>query len=109
MITRLITILLIAASATANAHCPSHFRPENICFMLDQNIIYIYDKKADHNGPYQDLKESTIFSIKAEGKPLKFSHLARGLYKIDSIKQITNLELEIQNSKKTFIQKLKIN
>ena len=107
MVTKLISIILIGISATAHAHCPSHFKPENICFMLDQNIIYIYDRKGEHNGPYQDLKESTILSIKAEGKQLKFSHLARGLYKIDSIKQITNLELEIQNSKKTFIQKIK--
>ena len=106
MVKQFIIILLITASVSANAHCPSHFKPENVCFMLDQNIIYIYDSKGEHNGPYQDLKESTILSIKAEGKPFRFSHLARGLYKIDSNKQVANLELEIQNSKKKFIQKL---
>ena len=59
MVKQFIIILLITASVSANAHCPSHFKPENVCFMLDQNIIYIYDSKGEHNGPYQDLKEKT--------------------------------------------------
>ena len=106
MTKKLIAFLLILFSASAGAHCPTHFQPENICLMLDQNIIYIYDQKGEHNGPYQDLKASSLESVKADGLTLKFSHADRGIYKIDSAVVLKSVNLEVMNAKKKIALKL---
>ena len=61
--------------------------------MIDQNLIYIYDSKSEHNGPYKDFNKAVLEEIKDQkGIALKFSKVARGIYKIASTqdeKQVT--------------------
>lgn len=100
MIKNTIAFLLLMASATAGAHCPTSFKPENVCLMLDENVIFVYDHKAEHNGPYKDFKESTIESVKVDGQSLKFSKIARGVFRIDSARPLKMVDIEIMNAKK---------
>ncbi len=85
--------LLLISTMKAEAHCPTPFKFEKVCFMLDQNVILIYSEDKEHNGPYTDLVQSTIESIKKDGIPLKFSRVARGAYRIDSSKVLKSIEL----------------
>ena len=100
MFKKILGLSLLLSSAIAGAHCPTHFKPEKVCLMLDQNVLYIYGEKAEHSGPYQDFKNTTIDSIKADGAALTFSQVARGIYKIEEKKRFTKVELEMTNDKK---------
>lgn len=106
MIKKSIILLLLSASLTVGAHCPASFKPENVCLMLDQNIIFIYDQKGEHNGPYKDFAKSSIESIKSKGTPVKFSHTSRGVYKIDSTQALKSVDIEILNANKKIPLKL---
>lgn len=91
---------LLVSSAIASAHCPTHFKPEKVCLMLDQNVLYIYGEKSEHSGPYQDFKNTTLESIKADGAILNFTKAARGVYKIEEKKRFTKIELDLMSDKK---------
>lgn len=80
--------LFLMTLSQAKAHCPATLKEEKLCFMLDQNLLYAYDSKLEHNGPYKDFEKATLVGIKnKQGSPLKFSKVARGIYKIDSAVQ----------------------
>jgi hypothetical protein len=68
--------------------------------MLDQNVIFVYDQKEKHSGPYKDFKESSFESIKSNGQSLKFSKIARGVYRIESAQPLKTIDIEILNAKK---------
>lgn len=97
----LIAILCLLTTSVAFAHCPSAFKEEKICLMLDDNMLYIYDQKLEHNGPYKDLEKASVVGIKTlEGKNLEFKKLARGIYKFEAPTKIKNVVLEVTLDKK---------
>ena len=100
----LINLLLIS---NALAHCPGHFAPEKVCFMLDQNLIYIYNEKFEHNGPYQDLKTYQVSHLKNADKKLEVTKKARGIFEIKSDKKLTEIEIELVKEKNRTVLKLK--
>ena len=105
---KIVLFLFFAISLEVFAHCPTNFKPENVCLYLDQNIIYVYDHKFEHNGPYKDFLESYINSLKVDGKLVKFSRIARGVYKIDSIVNLKTVDIDMLNAKKKVLLKLTI-
>jgi hypothetical protein len=106
MLKKSFALLILLNSINAFAHCPLVFKAENACLMLDQNIIYVYDVKAEHNGPYKDFKDSSIASVKSEGNNLKVDRVARGVYKINTEKFVKIIDIELLNNKKTVKLKL---
>lgn len=68
--------------------------------MFDGSMIYIYDQKFEHNGPYKDFVSTSIVEIKnAEKEKLKFNKAARGIYKLDK-PQTSTLFLDLMINKK---------
>lgn len=52
---------------------------------LDNNFLFIYDHKLEHNGPYKDLKKAQVTGFKNKlGEELPFKKVARGILKIES-------------------------
>jgi len=100
MLKKSLALFILMNSINVFAHCPLVFKAENACLMLDQNVIYVYDAKAEHNGPYKDFKDSAILMVKSEGSSLKVDRVARGIYKITSEKSLKVIDLEILNKKK---------
>jgi hypothetical protein len=81
------------------AHCPVSFKPEKVCLMFDQNTLFVYDHKLEHNGPYKDFINSNIISISNNSKSLPFKKVARGIYKIETPSAIPFIEVTIENNK----------
>ncbi|MGZ3787795.1 MAG: hypothetical protein ACXVLQ_04690 [Bacteriovorax sp.] len=100
MLKKGLALLILLFSEALSAHCPNHFKEEKVCVMLDQNVIFIYDEKKEHNGPYQDLKSSSLEAVKSEGIPLKFQKVARGVYRIEYAKPLRAVDLELLHEKK---------
>lgn len=74
--------------------------------MLDDNLVYVYDNKLEHNGPYKDFTKSQVLGFKsAKGEKLDYSKIARGIYKINSTKQESVL-IQVSLNKK--IQEIKV-
>lgn len=68
--------------------------------MLDDNTLYIYDEKLEHNGPYKDLVKAQVESIKTlDNKKLEFKKIARGIYKFQSTAREKNIVLEVKIDK----------
>lgn len=63
------------------AHCPASLKEETACFMLEKNLVYVYDQKVEHNGPYKDLTAELKF-VDSNGKTLAHERVARGIFKI---------------------------
>lgn len=73
------------SSLAARAHCPAMLKEESVCFMLEKNLLYTYDSKFEHNGPYKDLETASLVELKDHsGKSLKYSKISRGILRIDS-------------------------
>ncbi len=73
------------SSLTAIAHCPATLKEERVCFMLEKNLLYTYDSKLEHNGPYKDLEKASLVELKdKDGQSLKYSKVSRGILKIQS-------------------------
>ncbi len=104
-ITALIATFL--TSATLYAHCPTHFEAEKVCLMLESNLLYIYSDKKTHDGPYQDLKHSSLESFTADGKNLKFSKTAKGVFKIEEAEKVKLVEVEFLVNKTKLKLKVK--
>lgn len=69
--------------------------------MLDDNTLYIYDQKLEHNGPYKDLEKATVVGVKTlDGKNLEYKKLARGIYKFEAPTKYKNVVLEVMLDKK---------
>ncbi len=51
--------------------------------MLESNLVYVYDHKLEHNGPYKDLVAPVVFKNE-KGEVLKTSKAAPGIYKSES-------------------------
>lgn len=69
--------------------------------MLDDNTIYIYDEKLEHNGPYKDFTKAQVESIKTmDNKKLEFKKLARGIYKFQSTNKEKNIVFAVTIDKK---------
>lgn len=69
--------------------------------MLDDNMLYIYNEKLEHNGPYKDFALAHIESIKTlDNKKLEFKKIARGIYKFQSSVKEKNIVLEVTIEKK---------
>ena len=69
--------------------------------MLDDNTLYIYDEKLEHNGPYKDFVKAQVESIKTlDQKKLDYKKLARGIYKFQSPTKEKNIVLEVSIDKK---------
>lgn len=100
---KLFTLILFGLkSSLGYAHCPANFTGDKVCFMLDTNLLYIYDHKLEHNGPYKDLKMGLLMSIKDKNESdLVFKKIARGIYKIESKTDLKSVELTIVANKKT--------
>ena len=100
-------LFLLFITSRVYAHCPGHFKEDSVCFMLDNNLIYIYHQKFEHNGPYQDLKTYRISELKSGGKTLEYSKKARGIYEIKSDKKLVEIEIELSKDKNKTLLKLK--
>ena len=61
--------------------------------MLDSNLIYVYDQKLEHNGPYKDLVAPVVFKNE-KGEILKTSKAARGIYKLESAIPLNKVLIE---------------
>jgi hypothetical protein len=96
--------LFLLLVANVYAHCPASFKPENVCLMLDQNNLFIYDHKLEHNGPYKDFTNSKLDTITQNGHSIRFQKAARGVYKLDSVTELHAVDITIENNKlkKTF-------
>lgn len=105
----ILTLLLLGNSLSALAHCPINFKPEKVCLMLDQNVIFVYDEKIPHTGPYKDFAESSILAVKTEGKEVKFSRVSRGIYRIEYAQMLKTVDLMMVNGKKKEKSKLTLN
>lgn len=69
--------------------------------MLDDNTLYIYDEKLEHNGPYKDFTKAQVESIKTlDNKKLEFKKLARGIYKFQSPSKEKSIVLAVTIDKK---------
>lgn len=69
--------------------------------MLDDNMLYIYDQKLEHNGPYKDLEKAQVVAIKTvDGKKLDYKKLARGIYTFQAAEKYKNVVLEVMLDKK---------
>lgn len=69
--------------------------------MLDDNMLYIYDEKLEHNGPYKDLVKAEVTGIKTkDGKQLEYKKLARGIYKFQSSTKEKSVVIEMNIDKK---------
>ena len=107
MFKRILAISVVLFSAQSYAHCPASFKPESICIMLDQNILYLYDHKSDHNGPYKDFISASIESVKSNDKTVKFSKSDRGIYKLESSEKLKSIDLLVLNGKEKINIKVK--
>jgi hypothetical protein len=87
-------ILTLVLPLAAFGHCPAHSKSQKVCVMLDENKIYIWDEKLEHNGPYKDLKD-TLKITDANGKILVSKKLARGVYQIESKETLKSIVLEV--------------
>jgi hypothetical protein len=90
-------------SSIVEAHCPSFFKEEKVCFMLEKNLLYVYDHKLEHNGPYKDFAAAELKSLDdGKGAALTFSKIARGIYKINSLEtqKMINANFLIHSKKK---------
>ena len=97
----LILVICIISPSLCYAHCPSSFKEEKTCLMLDDNTLYIYDQKLEHNGPYKDFIKAQVESIKTmDNKKLDFKKIARGIYKFQSAIKEKNIILEVTIDKK---------
>lgn len=104
----LAAIICLLTSTHAFAHCPAAVKEEKVCLMLDDNNLYIYDQKLEHNGPYKDLEKAVVTGIKSiEGKNLEYKKLARGIYKIESPTKFKSVvfEVTIDKTKKAIVVK----
>ena len=94
-------LISLLAPTFAFAHCPARLPEEKVCFMLEDNMLYIYDEKLEHNGPYKDLEQAEVSSFKtADGKKIDYKKLARGIYKFQSTEKYKNIELAVVINKK---------
>lgn len=97
----LIAVICLTTSTFAFAHCPSSFKEEKVCLMLDSNMIYIYDQKFEHNGPYKDFAKAELQAIKStDGKKLEFKKIARGIYKFEAADKPKTVTVEVLLDKK---------
>lgn len=84
--------LVILTSFALEAHCPAVLKEEKVCFMLEKNILYIYDSKLEHDGPYKDLVQASLIEIKDENNSsLQYKKLARGIMQINATKKIQKI------------------
>lgn len=104
----LLALILLLFQSWAFAHCPTSFKEEGVCLMLDNNMIFIYDSKIEHNGPYKDFKKASLVKLKnSKGVELAFKKVARGIYKIETSEVQAKLAASIELDKK--IKELKLN
>lgn len=102
------TLAALLLSTQAFAHCPSAYKAEKVCFMLDQNLLYIYDNKLEHNGPYKDFEKAELLAIKSDkNAPLTYKKMARGIYKIEAAEIFKSIKIEVSSNKKK--EEIKIN
>lgn len=100
----LIFLSFLSLSFPLFAHCPSSFKDQDgtVCFMLEDNLIYIYSSKLEHSGPYKDLSDKSTIQFKTlQGTKLESNKIARGIYKIISKEKFKELNLEITLNNKT--------
>ncbi len=104
----ILAVISLLVGAEAFAHCPSSYKEEKVCFMLEKNHLYIYDHKVEHNGPYKDFEKADLLAIKTlKNESLPFKKLARGIYKIDSAENVKTIKLEVSSNKKK--EEIKVN
>ena len=97
---KLIIILLFSLTypIASLAHCPAALKSEKVCFMLDSNLLYVYDHKLEHNGPYKDLVAPVVFKNE-KGEILKSTKAARGIYKLEAPVMLNKVLIESGTSK----------
>ncbi len=67
---------------------------------LNQNMLYIYDHKSEHNGPYKDFKNAELTSIKSgAGSDIAFKKIARGIFKLDTVDLQKNVTVVLKADK----------
>jgi hypothetical protein len=81
------------------AHCPTLYKAEGACFMLEQNTLYIYDQKFEHNGPYKDLKVKMMTISDTKDIGLTYKKLAIGIYKLDSTAKVKEVRVTLDQLK----------
>lgn len=103
-----VALLAFLSTHLAYAHCPSSFKEEKVCFMLEKNLLYIYDQKMEHNGPYKDFEKAELVAIKStKNDILTFKKVARGIYQIESADVIKAIKVEVSHNKKK--EEIKVN
>ena len=86
-------LVLLTIPFNSYAHCPASLKAEKVCFMLESNLVYVYDHKLEHNGPYKDLVAPVVFKNE-KGEDLKTSKAARGIYKLESATPLNKVLIE---------------
>ena len=67
--------------------------------MLSDNLIYIYDQKFEHDGPYKNLKMAVTKLTDKNDKSLNYSVVAAGVLKIDGLKIVDEVNLYLGKNK----------
>lgn len=69
--------------------------------MLDGNLVYIYDEKLEHNGPYKDLVKVSVVGFKNDqGQKVKSTKVARGIYKLEADARLSTVMMTVLIEKK---------
>ena len=92
----LVIMVTLLLSAQSFAHCPAAVKEEKVCLMFDGSMVYIYDQKLEHNGPYKDFKSVAISEIKSvKNEKINFTKTARGIYKLE-VPQTSAIVLDVK-------------
>jgi hypothetical protein len=95
-----LAFITLTISNAVFAHCPSAYKAEKVCMMFEKDLLYIYDHKLEHNGPYKDLEKAQVTAVKTlNGEKLEYKKLARGIFKV-STPQSKGVIVEISLDKK---------
>lgn len=93
-------IFLIFASIflcmNANSHCPLKIPNEKMCGMREENLLYFWSDKFEHNGPYQDFKLGKILNIFENNQLVTFKKVANGILKINTSLKSSKIEIQYQ-------------
>jgi hypothetical protein len=67
--------------------------------MLSDNLIYIYDQKFEHNGPYKDLKVKKLAFLDKNSVNVSFAKVAAGVYKLNTSLKLKEINIVLDKLK----------
>ncbi len=103
-------VFFLFLSSKIFAHCPTEFKDDGLCFLLQEDKILSWDKiKSEHDGPYRDLtkKFQLVEVLSPKGVKIEFNRLSRGVWKI-STKDLPYIHAVIENNSQKNQSKIKL-